>query len=120
MATDVILVFPGNIMPFIIKTDTSDYKLGTEIKQFGQPVGCYSHKLNNVQKNYTAIQKGFLSVVKTLQAEILVMTDPKNLTHKFCCLQCSILFNGNCYLKNLDPSLSIRKVLRTALCTKIG
>jgi hypothetical protein len=60
------LAYPNPNKPFNIKTDTSDYQLGTVIKQHDRPVTFFSHRLIGTQRNYSTIQKELLSVVETL------------------------------------------------------
>ena len=89
VSLDALLAFPDHTQPFDIEMDTSEYQLGSVIKQNGRPIAYYSHKLNSVQHNYTTIEKELLSIVKTfkefwtilLGSLICVHMDHKNLTH---------------------------------------
>ena len=85
-----MLVYPNRNKPFRIETDASNFQLGAVIKQNNLTVAFYTRKLNPAQKNYTAIQKELLSIVKTLKefcsmllgAKLQVHANHRNITHK--------------------------------------
>ena len=89
VSSDALLMFPDHTQPFDIKTDASEYQLGSVIKQNGHPIAYYSCKLNSAQCNYMTIEKELLSIIKTfkefwtilLGSLIRVHMDHKNLTH---------------------------------------
>jgi hypothetical protein len=63
----VLLRYPDFSKPFDIFTDTSDYQLGVVIAQESWPIAFYSRKLNPEQRNYTTMEKEFLSIVEISQ-----------------------------------------------------
>ena len=67
LSTNTLLAYPNPIIPYDVETDTSDYHLGSVIKQEYDPVTSFSRKLNSAQKNYTTIKKELLSIVKTFK-----------------------------------------------------
>ena len=61
LVKNALCVWPDPKLPFVVETDASNYQLGGVIKQNGEPVAFYSHKLNSAQKNYTTTEKDCLS-----------------------------------------------------------
>ena len=49
VSSDALLPFLDHTQPFDIETDTSEYQLGSIIKQNGHPIAYYSRKLNSAQ-----------------------------------------------------------------------
>ena len=90
VSSDALLAFPDHTQPFVVKTNASDYQLGSVIQQQGCPIASYSRKLNSAQHNYTTLEKELLSIIETfkefwtilLGSTIQVHTDHKNLTDR--------------------------------------
>ena len=89
VSSDALLAFPDHMQPFDVETDSSDYQLGSVIKQRWRPIAYYTRKLNSIQCNYTTLEKKLLSIVEMfkefrtilLGSTIRVHTDHKILTH---------------------------------------
>ena len=100
IAKDTLLAYADHNKKFYIKTDASDYPLGSRIfqKEYQQEdsktvehdIAFYTKKLNSAQKYYSTIEKKLLSIVETLKsfrttllgANIDIFTDHNNLTYK--------------------------------------
>ena len=88
LSTDALTAYPDHNKLLIIFTDVSDLQMGGVIIKEGKPVGCFSKKLNNAQRNYTTMEKEMLAIVMTLKefrtmlygAQISIYTDHRNLT----------------------------------------
>ena len=112
IAADALLVFPDRSVPFDVETDTSEYQLGSVIKQRGRPVACYSRKLNSAQRNYMTIEKELLSIVETfkefravlLGATIRVHMDHKNLTHRLTDFTTQRVLRWRLLLEEFNPT----------------
>jgi hypothetical protein len=88
-AMKAMMIWNCHNQHFVIYTNASDYQLSAVIMQNNAPVAYYSCKLNDLQKNYTTMEKGLLSIYETfnkfcsmlLSAQIDIFTDHKNLTY---------------------------------------
>ena len=88
MAKQILLKFSDFRKAFQIYTDISDFQLGSVICQSDFPIAFYSRKFNQAQRNYTTMEKEFLSIVETLECfrgillgfKILIHSDHKNLS----------------------------------------
>jgi hypothetical protein len=92
LTTAPVLSPPDPNLPFILKSDASDYAIGAELSQdFGrgpQPVAYESRKLSPAERNYTTGDKEMLAVVYALKSwrhlvlgcPTTVLTDHINLT----------------------------------------
>eukprot|EP00957_Ditylum_brightwellii_P009058 684364-Ditylum_brightwellii.AAC.1 len=63
----MLLVYHDFSMSFNIHMDGSDAQLGAVISQCGMPITFYLHELNNMQKNYTTIERELLAIVEALK-----------------------------------------------------
>ena len=60
---DVLLAYPDHNQLFKVYTDAPNYLLGACLIQNGRPVTYYSCKLNPAQRNYTIMEKKYLTIV---------------------------------------------------------
>eukprot|EP00957_Ditylum_brightwellii_P063293 4803589-Ditylum_brightwellii.AAC.1 len=67
VSREVLLVYPEFNVPFDMQTNASDAQLEVVISQCSVPISFYSYALNNVQKNYTIMEKELFTVVETLK-----------------------------------------------------
>ena len=112
LSTNALLAYPNTGIPYDVETDTSDYHLGSVIKQENCPVTYFSRKLNSAQKNYTTIEKGPLSIVETfkefcsilLGSVICIHTDHKNLTHIMTTFNTQCILQWRLQLEEFKPT----------------
>ena len=57
IATDALLTYLDQNLPFDTYIDASDYQMGAAIVQQGLSVAYWSHKLTTTQQNYTTMKK---------------------------------------------------------------
>ena len=74
ISPDALLTYPNPDKPYDMETNTSDYQLGSVIKQDNCPIAYFSQKLNWAQKNYTTIKKELLSIVKEFHSRFILIT----------------------------------------------
>ncbi|KAG0420508.1 Transposon Tf2-6 polyprotein [Dictyocoela roeselum] len=83
----VKLTYPNPELDFTLETDASAQAMGAVLTQEGNPIGFYSHKFNDSEKNYNTIEKETLAILKALQHfkplivnnKVMIRTDNKNL-----------------------------------------
>jgi hypothetical protein len=67
-----ILLLPDDDKPFVLETDASDFAIGAVLSQQGpdgkmHPVGYYSTRMDEAERNYEIFDKEMLAVIKSLK-----------------------------------------------------
>ncbi|KAG0441787.1 Transposon Tf2-11 polyprotein [Dictyocoela muelleri] len=85
--SNVKLTYPNSNIDFTLDTDASEQAIGAVLSQEGNPIGFYSHKFTESEKNYNTIEKKTLAILKALSHfkpliinnKVFIRTDNKNL-----------------------------------------
>lgn len=83
ITADTLLCYPDPNLPFHIYTDATEYQFDAAILQNEQLVGYYSHKMNQVQCNYTTMEKELLRIVQKLKEHQLILYGAKINFHAY-------------------------------------
>jgi hypothetical protein len=67
LCSSPILHLPDLSQPFRIESDTSQYAIGSILKQGGHPIAYHSETLSEEKKNYSTYDKEFYSLVQALK-----------------------------------------------------
>ena len=67
VSAETLLNYPDCKIPFTVHTDASDIQVYDTTSQNNKPVALFSRKLSKPQRNHTATEKEFLSIVERLK-----------------------------------------------------
>ncbi|KAG0420015.1 Transposon Tf2-11 polyprotein, partial [Dictyocoela roeselum] len=81
------LAYPDPNSDFSLETDASENAMGSVLSQNKKPIGFYSYKFNESEKNYTVAEKELFAIIMSLlyfkpiifTNRIIIHTDNKNL-----------------------------------------
>lgn len=90
LSEEAMLTYPDFTKEFHVYSDASLRQLGATVIQEGKPLGFYTRKLNDAQKNYTTGERELLGIIEGLKAfegilrgqRIVFHTDHLNLLYR--------------------------------------
>jgi hypothetical protein len=77
LAQDTMLTYPQFDKPFVVYTDASEKQIGGVITQENKPLGFFSKKLTDTQRQYPVTEQELLAIMETLSILNTCYSDTK-------------------------------------------